>query len=175
MGIVYLGSPKVITPAEMASWLETPENNVFEIGDESFYVQEAIGSQQIVLNYPRKLKGNFELSFEMMSLTKQAEIYFVFEKGADIYEVQMNVSDAFNILQFFKNKTLLLEKEIALIEPDVFYNFALAREKSLFTLKIGEYEVLRLEMDEQPITLQMRIVGEPYNPAAVEFMNFCNN
>lgn len=156
-------------PVQMADWLENPDNNVFEVEDKAFYVQEAIGSQQIVLNYPKELRGDFDLSFGMMSLTKQATMAFVFKKANDFYEVQMEVSDTASTLSFFKNKTLLLEKEIAPIEADVFYDFAFLREGTLFLFKLNNTELLKLEMDDKPVHLRLVIVGEPNNPAAVSF------
>lgn len=159
-------------PAELAQWLENPDMNVFEIGDKSFYVQEAIGSQGITLAYPKPLKGDFRLKFDLMSLTSEVEIRLRFGKENGVYETEMKFSAKTSKLKFYKNKTLVLEKDAAQIQPDVFYNFLLRREGRFFSFAVDNQEVLRAETDDLPVAVRLSVTGFPDNPAAVEIMDW---
>lgn len=159
-------------PAEMSGWLAHPDMNVFEAGDKSFYVQEAIGSQGIVLAYPKLLKGDFRLAFDLMSLTAEADIRIHFSKENDVYETEMKFSSKANKLKFYKNKRLLLEKDAAQIQPDIFYNFQLRRQGKTFWFEVDKQEVLKAETDDLPVKVRLNIIGQPDNPAAVEIMDW---
>lgn len=159
-------------PADMASWLQNQDMNLFEAGDKSFYVQEAIGSQGIVLAYPQVLKGDFRLKFDLMSLTEEADIRLQFSREKDVYETEMKFSANAGRLKFYKNKTLVLEKDGAQIQPDIFYNFALQRTGRIFSFAVDNQEVLKAETDDLPVEIRLNIVGRPDNPAAVEIMDW---
>ncbi len=159
-------------PAELVRWLENPEMNVFEVGEKSFYVQEAIGSQGITLAYPKLFKGNFCLGFDLMSLTSEADIRLRFGKGNGVYETEMKFSDKTSRVKFYKNNILVLEKDAVQIQPDVFYNFMLRREGRFFSFAVDNQEILRVETDDLPVAVQLSVTGFPDNPAAVEIMDW---
>ena len=132
---------EAITPQSLSSWVENQENTVFEIREDEFYVQEAIGSTGLVLNCPEELKGNFILRFQMLSLTKRADIRFAFGKGRNVYDVEMKISAQKNKLRLLKNKVAVLEKDGPLIKPDVYYSFELSKKGSELSLKVNEEEI----------------------------------
>ena len=167
-----VNSSYVVPPQEMQSWLKNIDMNVWEASDKSFYVQEAIGSQGIVLEYPKQLKNDFLLTFNIMSLTSEAEIRLGFGKKGKKYETEVKFSDRSNKLKFSKNKVLLLEKDIKQIQPDIFYNFELRRKNNIFVFAIDGNEVLKAETDHNPVSISLDIVGFPDNPAAVEIMDW---
>ena len=159
---------EAITPQSLSSWVENQENTVFEIREDEFYVQEAIGSTGLVLNYPEELTGNFTLRFQMLSLTKKADIRFVFGKGRNVYDVEMKISAQKNKLRLLKNKVAVLEKDGPLIKPDVYYSFELSKNGSELSLKVNEEEAINMQISDSPLNFSMELVGYPDNPAAVE-------
>ena len=159
---------EAITPQSLSSWVENQENTVFEIREDEFYVQEAIGSTGLVLNYPEELKGNFTLRFQMLSLTKKADIRFVFGKGRNVYDVEMKISAQKNKLRLLKNKVAVLEKDGPLIKPDVYYSFELSKNGSELSLKVNEEEAINMQISDSPLNFSVELQGYPDNPAAVE-------
>ncbi len=159
---------EAITPQSLSSWVENQENTVFEIREDEFYVQEAIGSTGLVLNYPEELKGNFTLRFQMLSLTKKADIRFVFGKGRNVYDVEMKISAQKNKLRLLKNKVAVLEKDGPLIKPDVYYSFELSKNGSELSLKVNEEEAINMQISDSPLNFSVELLGYPDNPAAVE-------
>ena len=159
---------EAITPQSLSSWVENQENTVFEIRADEFYVQEAIGSTGLVLNYPEELKGNFTLRFQMLSLTKKADIRFVFGKGRNVYDVEMKISAQKNKLRLLKNKVAVLEKDGPLIKPDVYYSFELSKNGSELSLKVNEEEAINMQISDSPLNFSVELQGYPDNPAAVE-------
>ena len=159
---------EAITPQSLSSWVENQENTVFEIREDEFYVQEAIGSTGIVLSYPEELKGNFTLRFQMLNLTKKADIRFVFGKGRNIYDVEMRISSQRNKLRLLKNKVVVLEKDGPLIKPEVYYSFDLSKKGTELSLRVNEAEAINMQISDSPLNFSMKLVGYPDNPAAVE-------
>ena len=159
-------------PGELSEWLVNSDMNIFEVGDKSFYVQEAIGSQGIEMLYPRLLKGDFLLTFNLMSLTAEANIRICFLKENDEYETEMKFSSGANKLKFYRNKMLLLEKDVAQIEPDIFYNFQLQRKGNVISFEVDKEEFLKMETSDLPVKIRLSVSGYPDNPAAVEIMDW---
>ena len=159
---------EAITPQSLSSWVENQENTVFEIREDEFYVQEAIGSTGLVLNYPEELKGNFTLRFQMLSLTKKADSRFVFGKGRNVYDVEMKISAQKNKLRLLKNKVAVLEKDGPLIKPDVYYSFEFSKKGSDLSLKVNEAEAINMQISDSPLNFSVELQGYPDNPAAVE-------
>lgn len=159
-------------PGELSEWLVNSDMNIFEVGDKSFYVQEAIGSQGIEMLYPRLLKGDFLLTFNLMSLTAEANIRICFLKENDEYETEMKFSSGANKLKFYRNKMLLLEKDVAQIEPDIFYNFQLQRKGNVMSFEVDKEEFLKMETSDLPVKIRLSVSGHPDNPAAVEIMDW---
>ena len=159
---------EAITPQSLSSWVENQENTIFEIREDEFYVQEAIGSTGLVLNYPEELKGNFTLRFQMLSLTKKADIRFAFGKGRNVYDVEMKISAQKNKLRLLKNKVAVLEKDGPLIKPDVYYSFELSKNGSELSLKVNEEEAINMQISDSPLNFSVELMGYPDNPAAVE-------
>ena len=166
------GAVHEVSAEEISGWLQNPEQNVFEIGKHSFYVQEAIGSQKIVLRYPSEFSGDFGLDFQMMSLTRSAIVRLLIKTGSDFYETEMHFAEEGNRLRFYKNKMLMLEKEAPRIAPDVFYLFSLVRQGRLFRFGIDGQAFLTAEINSFPATLLMEIQGAPDDTAAVEIMDW---
>ncbi len=159
---------EAITPQSLSSWIEDQENTIFEIREDEFYVQEAIGSTGLVLNCPEELKGNFILRFQMLSLTKRADIRFAFGKGRNVYDVEMKISAQKNKLRLLKNKVAVLEKDGPLIKPDVYYSFELSKKGSELSLKVNEEEAINMQISDSPLNFSVELMGYPDNPAAVE-------
>lgn len=159
---------EAITPQSLSSWVKNQENTIFEIREDEFYVQEAIGSTGLVLNCPEELKGNFTLRFQMLSLTKKADIRFVFGKGRNVYDVEMKISAQKNKLRLLKNKVAVLEKDGPLIKPDVYYSFELSKNGSELSLKVNEEEAINMQISDSPLNFSVELLGYPDNPAAVE-------
>jgi hypothetical protein len=88
---------KYISPEQLSLWVKNPDNAVIEINEDYFYVQEAIGSTAVTLEKPEILKGNFEINFQLMSLTQATELHFAMEKEKDLYDAYPFVEYAFDL------------------------------------------------------------------------------
>ena len=162
---------ETITPQSLSSWVGNQENSIFEVREDAFYVQEAIGSTGIILSYPEELEGNFTLRFQMLSLTQKAAIRFVFGTGKNIYGVEMKISAQKNKLRLLKNKVAVLEKDGPLIKPDIYYSFELSKKGADLSLKVNEAEAINMQISDTPLKFSIELVGYPDNPAAVEIMD----
>lgn len=157
-----------ISPQQLAGWVQNPDNAVSEVHDDYFYIQEAIGSTGIILQYPQTIRGDFELHFQLMSLTKAAEIRFSLSKDRDIYDIEMKLHAKAAKIRLLKNKLPVLEKDGIIIRPDVYYSFSFDKESGRLSLEINDQPLLHMEIGTAPLRFAWELTGEPDRPAAIE-------
>lgn len=157
-----------ISPQQLAGWVQNPDNAVSEVHDDYFYIQEAIGSTGIILQYPQTIRGDFELHFQLMSLTKAVEIRFSLSKDKDIYDIEMKLHAKAAKIRLLKNKLPVLEKDGIIIRPDVYYSFSFDKESGRLSLEINDQPLLHMEIGTAPLRFAWELTGEPDRPAAIE-------
>lgn len=157
-----------ISPEQLAGWVQNPDNIVFDVKNDSFYIQEAIGSTGAELTRPEQIKGNFTLRFQLMSLTRAADIRFSLSKGTDVYDMEMKIGLSQSKLRLLKNRLLVLEKDGVIIRPDVYYSFSLAKSAGSLNFAVNEVDVLQMQIADAPLNFSLSLTGEPDHPAAVE-------
>lgn len=166
---------KYISPEQLSLWVKNPDNAVIEINEDYFYVQEAIGSTAVTLEKPEILKGNFEINFQLMSLTQATELHFAMEKEKDLYDVEMTISANTNKIKLYKNKLLVLEKDAILIKPNAYYSFAIRHSEEGFIFVVNEEKVLAMHIAQTPVKFAITLIGKPNQPAAFEIRDMVIN
>lgn len=159
---------ETVAPEQLADWVKNPDNAVFEVRDDYFYIQEAIGSTGVTLERPQEITGNFNLRFLMLSLTRAADIRFRLHKDKDVYDVEMKIGAAASKIRLLKNQLMVLEKDGVLIRPDVYYAFDFRKKERRLSFDIDGQNLLEMEIDNAPLDFALELTGEPDNPAAVQ-------
>lgn len=164
-----------ISPQQFSHWLKTDENVLSEIKKGRFYVQEAIGSNSIILTSPQKIDGNFALAFDLMSMTRSAVIKIVViqEDGSEVYSFEMRQKSSNQIAKISQGADVLKQIESTVIRPDKFYHFQFEKIGPKLTLSINGAEILNALTAQQNNggKILLFVQGQPDHPAAVEFKN----
>lgn len=160
-----------ITPNELANWVQDTDNAVFEATNEYFYIQEAIGSTGVILQNPYKVSNDFNLNFQVMSLTKTADLSFILKKENHTYNIALKIENGESKIVLYKDNLQMLEKSGVQIKPDIYYNFSLIGKNGKIGFAINEDEVVNMQIDKFPFDLAIELTGEPDNPAAIQITN----
>ncbi len=162
---------KNTAPAELASWIQDADSAVFETDKNYFYVQEAIGSTGVKLQAPQKISGNFDLRFQVMSLTRRADIRFSLKKAQHIYDIVLSFDANTSKVYLQKDSQKLLEKDGTQINPDIYYDFNLTNENGKISFAVNNNNLLDMQLDNTPFDLAIELTGEPDDPAAIQIQN----
>lgn len=164
-----------ISPQQFSQWLKKDENVLFETKKDSFYVQEAIGSNSIILTSPQKIDGNFALAFDLMSMTRSAiiKIVVIQENGSEIYSFEMRQKSPRQIVEIRQGADILKQIESTVIRPDEFYHFQFEKIGQKLTLSINGAEILDTLANQAQDSgkILLFVQGQPNHPAAVELKN----
>ena len=164
-----------ISASELQRWINPDSDTVSEIGEELFYVQEAIGSEGFEMIAPKAVDGDFILKFDMMSLTKKSALRFTLakENSTEAYALEINSSANAQIFKIWQNQTLLKQIEFNNLEPDVFYplQFEKIDDEILFVFNNQELLKATQKEPEKQTRFIFEVFGAVDNPAALEIKN----
>ena len=166
-------SANIDTSAQsMLKWVENADETIIEVNDDELYIQEAIGSIGTTLKYPTELKEDFEVSFQLLSLTQKSSIKFLLQKEQNSYELEILITPQQSKIKLSKNNIPMIEKNEIIISPNKYYTISLIRKKDELSFFINEGEVLKLKIAPQTFTLKLTMQGLPHSPAAFIIRDF---
>ncbi|MBE6452791.1 MAG: hypothetical protein E7012_04805 [Alphaproteobacteria bacterium] len=174
---IWLGSNATIYNTstaiqELAKWVENPDETIIEIIDDELYIQEAIGSTGSTLKYPLELKGNFRLTFQLLSLTQKSSLKFILQKDNNKYEVEIGITPQTSSVKLSKNSLSLIEKNGIVIQPNKYYTVSLENNNNELSFYINETDILKMNISAQAFELKISMHGLPSSPAAFKIRDF---
>lgn len=163
-----------ISPADLSHWITDTENVLFEIQPDQLYIQEAIGTQGINLAVPQKIRGDFALSFDILSMTKAATITLASSKadGEDIYSIELQLLADRHEVKIRRGNKVVAQTSGLTLKPDQFYHTQFAKSGNKLLLDIDGMEVLSTNISPAANgRIELAVVGRLDNPAAIEIKN----
>lgn len=141
---------KKISAEQLRQWLNNKRDAVYEIRNDEFYVQEAIGSQGVSLTIPQKFFNDFTVRFSLMSVTETANIKLIKVNTAngDTYSFEIRQRPEGYGFNVYHNGHSITKKDGKAIEPNVFYTITFEKQEKHMALLLNEKELWRQEFPE---------------------------